>query len=179
MSRVDSVTSSGPAKAQLRGETSSEGSPRRQPKWLTEVVASVLKDVRGTVKAIAIALNVQEGAVYKVADLHDPNALKAFWIPTITQETGSFAILDALEAQVGRVAFVLPSGAASDELHARVAATVKEFGEMLQTSGTALEDGHLSIAERDALVREIDESVRVLCEYRAAVITKASKDAAA
>lgn len=175
MSRMQSVTSAVPVKAQLRGEISAN----RQPQWLTDVVASVIHAVRGTTKAIALALGVPEGAVYKVADINDPNALKAFWIPTITRETGSFVILDALEAQVGRVAFVLPSGEASDELHRRVAATVKEFGEMLQTSGRALEDGHLSLQERDALVMEIDESVRVLCEYRAAVIAKAQKDAAA
>jgi hypothetical protein len=168
-------TSAVPAKAGLRGEILT----KREPAWMTDAIRATVHGARGNAKVIAPEVGRTESYVTDVADPTRNATLKAYEIPAFIRATGDFQILDALEAQVGRVAFVLPSGEASDELHARVAATVKEFGEMLQTSGQALADGRLTSAERDALVNEIDESVRVLCEYRAAVITKASKDAAA
>jgi hypothetical protein len=118
------------APAELRGETSV-----KQPRWLTEAVATAVHVVRGQADAIAAALSVGANRVYEVADINAPVALKAFWIPAIVRETGSFAILDALEAQVGRVAIPIPSGttcADRSDLVQFTAALMREVGEALE-----------------------------------------------
>ncbi len=93
--------------------------------------------------------------------------------------TGRFDILDAIEAQCGRVAYVVPTERATGALHARLAEMVKEFGETLETSGAALADGRLDATECGAVVRQVDEAIRVMCQFREAAVLKARIDEAA
>jgi hypothetical protein len=160
-------------KRELRGEIS----PKQQPMWLTGPVVETLHADRGVVKRIAIALEIPEREVYRVADAQGPRPLPAYWMPTIIGETGSFAILDAVEARVGRVAFPLPVlPAHHDELNRELARTVTMFGEFLQVHGETLADGVLEAYEAATLLRALDDVIAGACEYRALVVTKARQD---
>lgn len=161
----------------LRGETSANA----QPAWMTAAIVETGHKDRGTVKVIADGLGKPERAVYPFFDRYDPKPLKAAWIPAIVRATGDFRILDAIEAQLGRVAFSfhLPDALDHSALHTQLTLAVKEFGDVLQVAGTALADGRLDARERDRLVDEIDEQLRVMCQFRAAVLIKAEQDAAA
>lgn len=171
---LDDIRRAAPAKSELRGEISP-----KQPAWLGDVVRDTLHRERGTVKAVAATLGVTEHAVYDAAG-HQPQALRAWWIPAICRETGSFAILDALEAQVGRVAFALPAvNPHLEEMNREFARTVKQFGAFIETNGDALADGILEDAEVRPLVRAIDSMIADLSEYRALVLDKAHHDATA
>lgn len=172
LNRIDRAA---PVTAKLRGEIS----PNVQPAWLTDVVAALVHRERGTAKAIADALAVKPRAVYAAADRHDASALRAYWIPTICRETKSFALLDALEAQVGRVAFELPRLAAhDDEMLQELARTVTKFGEFVSENGAALEDGRLEAHEVRTVIKTIDAMIAGLCEYKALFLAKAEQDGA-
>lgn len=70
-------------------------------------------------------------------------------------------MLDYLEACVGRVAFAIPKGPACvADLQAELARTIKEFGDVVQASGEALEDGCLSRDEVVRIEREVHDLVR-------------------
>jgi hypothetical protein len=158
------------AHAELRGETSA-----KQPRWLTDVVATTVHAVRGTVKAIAIALGERESAVYEVADSNSPRPLKAYWIPAIVHETGSFAILDALEARVGRVAIPIPSATTCAEradLVQFTATLMREVGEALTEIGASIADGTISLAEYQRIQQQIRDAHAALASVDAIVAQK-------
>lgn len=169
--RLDSIAHPIPAKAELHGEISA----KRQPGWLTTVVAAVVHAERGRVKAIAADVPASEAAVYRVADINDADPLKAWWIPAICRVTGSFAVLDAIEREVGRVAFVLPQ--ASSSAHADViqhtAVVVQEFGEALARVSGAMADGTITPMERDHIEREIADVHASLAALQALIARKA------
>lgn len=158
----------------IKAEPDGEISPKRQPRWLSEVVATVIHSVRGTTKVLADALPASEAAVYRVADINDADPLKAWWIPTICRETGSFAILDAIEREVGRVAFVLPQSSSLD--HADViqhtATVVREFGEALSRVSQSVADGSITLAECHQIEREIGDVHAALASLQALVAAK-------
>jgi len=163
-----------PAKAELRGESS----PNAQPRWLTEVVSCTLHHERGTVKRVAADLGVREGAVYDVADINGPKPLKAAWIPTICEVTGSFAILDAIEARVGRVAFKLPAvNPHADAMTQELAREARLFADFLHEAADDLADGRLQPHEVKPLLHAIDRLVAGLAQFRARVVRKAAEDA--
>jgi hypothetical protein len=163
--------------APLPGEFAGEIST--QPGWMTRAVHDVIHAHRGTVKVIADALGLKrEKAIYQVADGNDPKPIKAWWIPTITRITGSFAILDALEAQVGRVAFVLPPvNPRVEEMNRELARLLQEFGQFLETNGIVLADGKIEPHEVPSMLKAIDAILAGVSEYRAMVLEKATSDA--
>lgn len=134
----------------------SEKFPKKQPRWMTEAVACSVHAERGTVKRIASALDVREGAVYEVADINDPADVKAWWLPTIVRETGSFAALDALEREVGRCAFELPQVTTpeSADVVQHTAKVVQEFSDVLNRVSASIADGTITEAEQRAIERE-------------------------
>lgn len=174
--QLNGIDRATPATAKLRGEIS----PKRQPQWLSDLVADVVHADRSNAKVIADALGVKLRAVYAAADRHDASALPAGWIPTVCLELKSFAILDALEAQVGRVAFSLPQVKPTvDEMHLELARTVTGFGTFLQANGLALADRRIEPSEAKPLLSSIDAMLAGVAEYRAMVVTKLEQDAAA
>lgn len=158
----------------IKAEPHGEISPKRQPRWLSDVVATVIHAVRGTTKVLADALPASEAAVYRVADINDADPLKAWWIPTICKETGSFAILDAIEREVGRVAFVLPTAvhAGHADVIAHTATVVHEFGEALARVSQSLADGTITDAERQSIDREIGDVHATLASLQALIAQK-------
>lgn len=172
-SRFDGIATTRPAHAKLRGEIS--GNP--QPAWLTEAVHATVHGARGLAKVIADALGCREQHVTDLADGTRRVSLKAHEIPALTTAAGSFAVLDALEASVGRVAFRLQTSGAPDALGRKLSAAVKQFGEFLEVTGEALEDGRLQPTEVPDVLREIDELLAALCEYRARLEAQARVDA--
>ena len=149
-----------------------------QPPWMTEAVHDVVHARRGLVKVIAEALGLKRDLpVYQVADLNDPKPLKAWWIPTICAATQTFALLDVLEARVGRIAFVLPPvNPHVEEMNRELARLLQEFGQFLETNGVALADGKLEPHEVPALLNAVDTILAGVSEYRAMVVQKATQD---
>jgi Phage regulatory protein CII (CP76) len=160
------------AKAELRGELSP-----KQPQYLTDAVGVSVHRVRGTVALLAAALGVPERAVYRAADVNDPEPLKAWWIPEVVRVTNSFAVLDVLEARVGRCAFALPSvNPRVDEMSRELARAVQRFGAFLETNGDVLADGRIEKHEIGPMLRSIDDILAGLSEYRALVLEKFQGD---
>lgn len=169
-----------PASTRTEAELRGEIFPNQQPAWLTEAVVATLHGARGLVKRVAIALGVREKAVYEVGDASAPRALKAAWIPALVLETGSFAILDALERQVGRVAFpIVTKTDRQDVLQQALAREVTAFGEFLSETAADMADGRISESELRRILPEMDSLVARTLEFRALVIAKARTDAAA
>lgn len=160
----------------LQGEK--RGEICAQPFWLTEAVATQIHATRGTVKRIKAALGVEEREVYRVADINDPKPLKAHWIPTICQETGSFLILDILEARVGRRAFLCPPAHPDHgEFFDQTARCFCTLSDAAQSLPEILRDGVINPAERAeflALAREAQAQLARLIDL---VETKAADDA--
>lgn len=94
----------------LRGER-----VNRQPSWLYDALRVTVHGSRGTAKVIACELGCKDNHVTDLADPIVGRQLKAFEIPGMVRGSGSYAILDALEAQVGRVAFHRVTLAGLDE----------------------------------------------------------------
>lgn len=164
----------GEGQRRLRGENPANP----QPAWLYDAVRATVHRERGTAKVIACDLACKESHVTDLADPLRRVPLKAFEIPDITRASGSFAILDALEAQVGRVAFHLPSvNPHVDQMNRELARTLKQFGEFIETNGDVLEDGRIEPHELQLLLGTIDAMVADLSEYRALAIEKARLDA--
>lgn len=171
-SLCESTGGARPAHAKLRGEISVNA----QPAWLTRAVHETVHGVRGTAKVIADALGCRE---HHVTDLADPTRrvpVKAYEIPAMTRATGSFAILDALEQAVGRVAFRLETAGAPDAMRRKLSEAVRQFGEFLEVTGEALEDGRLQPHETTEVLTEIDQLIATLCDYRARVVAQAQAD---
>ncbi len=96
----------------------------------------------------------------------------------VTQESAALpthrnhVLLDWMEAQVGRVAFVMPTAAAGDisgDVVARAQHAIEQFGELLQRSGRTDADGNGVVNAADvALVeqegREVMAAVAALVE---------------
>lgn len=161
-------------KAELRGETSA-----KQPRWLTEVVATSVHAVRGTVKRLAAALGERESAVYERADINHPKPVPAWWLPTLCRETGSFAVLDEIERQVGRRAFQLP---AMDPIHGeffeQASALVVSIAETVDTLPGILKDGRIDADERARFRSEAERAIADLWRLVSMVEQKAERDAA-
>lgn len=169
MPDVNSIRRALPVKAELRGEISP-----KQPTWLTEAVAVSVHAQRGQVKAIAAATGEREAAIYRAADINDATPLKAWWIPAICLETGSFTILDVLEAQVGRCAFQLPKATAENADVATAAGrAAREFGDVLADVGGALMDGTITRAEAATVEKQIAEMHVALAALSAVLARKA------
>lgn len=159
----------------IPGESAGEISS--QPRWLTDAAADVLHRVRGTIEAVALTLRVPKHRVYGVADRHQPKPLPAWFIPTICRETSTFTLLDLLEAQCGRVAFLLPPvNPCVEEMNRELARLLQEFGSFLETNGTVLADGRLEPHEVPGMLRAIDDILAGMSEYRAMVVRKAATD---
>lgn len=157
----------------LRGEISA-----KQPQWLTDAIAVVVHAERGQVKVIEEVLGLPERTFYPYADINSPKRLPAAWIPDICRVTGRFTILDALEAQVGRVAFALPRvNPDATVMNQELARSVTAFGEFLKENGDVLADGRIEPHEVKPLVSSIDQMIADLSEYRALVLEKAGRDA--
>jgi hypothetical protein len=159
------------AKAELRGEVS----PKRQPRWLTELVATVLHGERGTAKVVADELPAPIAKVYRVADSNDADPLPAWWIPAVCRVTGSFAILDALEARVGRVAIPIPvptTCAERADLVQFTAALMREVGEALSEIGSSIADGTINPVEHQRIQQQIRDAHAALASVDAIVAQK-------
>jgi acyl-CoA hydrolase len=170
--QLDSIRRPSPLPAELGGEIS----PNAQPRWLTDTIATAVHAERGTVKRIAAALQVGDGRVYEVADINAPKPLRAAWIPTFCQETGTLAILEAIAHQCGAVVFRLPATANPEHqdvvLHA--ASTMKEVGEALTAVSASLADGTITDAERVEIERQIDDAHEALAALSFVVSRKAA-----
>lgn len=133
---------------------------------LKEVLQRWAKGSRLTLVRQADHLNVPKSTLanYVNPDVPDCHYPLRLLIPQ-TVLLNDFAVLDYLEACVGRVAFRLPE--ISNEFKGfrrELAATVKEFGEVLEATGTALLDNHVSSEELVLIEREVNELVRqALC----------------
>jgi len=72
-----------------------------------------------------------------------------------------FGMMDYLESCLGRVAFGLPGAPECVvDLQGELARTIREFGDVVQVSGEALEDGLISRNEVKRIEREVHELVR-------------------
>lgn len=171
-SRLESIRATERPPARLRGETP----VRLQPEWLTDAVRESVHGERGRAKAIALALNVAEGAVTDAADPTRRVSLKAYWIPAIVAESGCFAILDALERAVGRVAFQLPRALSADhaDIVQHTGQSMQEFSEVLSHVAMSIQDGTITAVECQRLEQQIDEAqaslerVRVVARHKVA-----------
>lgn len=143
----------------------------KQPAWLTEAVAVSVHRERGTAKAIAAELGIAIERVYEVADVNSPKPLKAGWIPAIVTETHSFAVLDALERAVGRVAFQLPHAVSPDhaDIVKHTADAMREFGEALSVVSSSIADGTICQQERAHIARQIGDVHAALASLQALV----------
>lgn len=83
------------------------------------------------------------------------------------------AILYALAAELGHVCIRLPDpGMGADALSAALIDASAEFGDIATEVREATRDGSVSPAERDAIVRQIDEAIEALVRMRAVVSGK-------
>jgi hypothetical protein len=156
----------------LRGEISTKAVPTA----LHDAIRQTILGRRSDSKQIADALGEKLPAVYAMADLR--TMVKLHQVPVMARVTNCFAVPDWIEAQLGRVAFRLPSvNPHVEEMNRELARTVKQFGEFLETSGDALADGLLEPHEVPGVLRAIDTMLAGLSEYRATVVEKAHHDA--
>lgn len=171
---LDSIDGEVDARGKMRGEIFS-----KQPDWLTEAVRATIHGTRARAKVIADALARPIVHVYKLANqnVSDRKDLRAHEIAPITMATGDFAILDAIELRVGRIAFRLPAvNPHLDQMNQQFARTVKQFGSFIEENGDALADGILEPHEVAPLVRDIDAVIAMASEYRALILEKAKTD---
>lgn len=152
------------AQVELRGETSRES----QPAWLTQAIAIQVHCERGQVKRIAQAVHRAESLVYRWADINGPVAMPAWAVPALCEETGKYTVLDALEQQVGRVAFRIPrvTSVHRDVLE-QIAHVTRETADVLTSSSQSLADGELTAEEVTQIEKQIDENIAALAAYRA------------
>jgi hypothetical protein len=162
------------AKTKLRGEIPTNP----QPAWLSDAVRQTVHRERGLSKVILDALDCAE---YHVTDIADPTrrvALRAYEIVPIVLATSDFAILDALEAQVGRRAFVLPPFRPDHgEFFDQSARCFTALSETVQALPEILRDGRIDGCERAEFLAEAREAQAALARLIDMVDTKAQQDA--
>lgn len=84
----------------------------------------------------------------------------------------NYTLLDFLERQVGRVAFLLPAvtAGAVDPTGVRYATeALVEFTELLRRYGTGMADGRMTAEERDAVLAKKADVIRAICVLTAYV----------
>jgi hypothetical protein len=161
--------------SKLRGEIS-----EKQPRWFTDAIADQVYAQRGAVKSIASELGIpdKEHRIYAIADRNKPAICPAFYLPAICQATGTFTVLDVLEAQVGRRAFVLPSASLEGgEFFEQSTECFATLSKAVQQLPGILEDGHISDEERARFVAKASEGQAALARLVDMVDTKAAADA--
>lgn len=88
----------------------------------------------------------------------------------------NYALLDWMEAQVGRVAVLLPAGSgAQSESFELARSVIREAGEAIERFGAALEDGRVTDAELANVEHEVDEAIAALTRLKLAAIAQHSR----
>lgn len=96
-----------------------------------------------------------------MSDAH--RGLPARLIIPLTLLTNNTAIMDALEARIGRVGIpVQTDGRSHADMVEATAAAVREFGELLAAHADALTDARVTPAEREKIRREAYEAMQAI-----------------
>ena len=109
-------------------------------------------------KQVAAVLGISPVTVYQYAE--GKRDLPARLVPGVTLATGSFLLLDSLEAAVGRVGIPLPSG--EDLELGTIRRVMREFAELVETACSALEDGTITAAELGNVRRDGIEAIAAI-----------------
>lgn len=123
-----------------------------------------------TLPVIAKRINRSYNALAKAfSPYDDQHALRGDVIVPATLASGdspedrNYALLDWMEAQVGRVAFVVPVAATADGM--AQAHAVKTFAEYLQRSAEAASDGIYTIDEVGRIEDEANDAIRAIATH--------------
>lgn len=140
-----------------------------QPATLGEVVYCVVHHSRIDAKTIAERLGVRYTYLTDAASPdRDEVQFQARLIVPITLATGNDALLRYLAAQCGYVAFKVPTASdAHADVVAHTAKVVREFGDVLTASATAMADHAITASEAAGVCQEIDELIGALASHKA------------
>lgn len=141
---------------------------------LHEAIRAVVTESRTPPKAIATDIGIPYATLmsytYEPGENDGARGLPARLIVPITKATGNTALLDFLEAAVGRLAFAIPKADGPPAEILKIAGAVaREAGQAISALGESVEDGMLNELERLSVVREIREAIRELARALAAV----------
>ena len=94
--------------------------------------------------------------------LHGRSAIPPEKLPELCTRFGDYQLLDVLEQQAGRVAYLLPhaEGLTSMEDAQAVQKLIKEVGEALQALAETLQDGIVTQEELETTIPELDDVIR-------------------
>ncbi len=129
---------------------------------LKEVLHRWAKGSRFTLARQADQLNIPKSTLSNacnpdVTDCH----YQLRWLVPHTVMLGDYTLLDWLESCVGRVAFRIPEVPTKySDFRRELSRSVREFGELLDAVGTALEDSHVSSEELVRIEQEGNDVVR-------------------
>lgn len=84
----------------------------------------------------------------------------------LTATSKCTAVLDVLAAQSGCILTPLPLISGAPVLSAQLARVLKETGDVVAGAGQALEDQKISLRERTGLIRQVDEALAALVQFR-------------
>lgn len=125
--------------------------------WLQQTLLNSRKSVASIAEAMGFK---SESSLYKSTNPSENHRLHLENLPVLIHETGDFAILDEIEALLGRVSFVIPTAQAVPEIHAETGKAIKEFGELIQEVAQAVLDGRIDRIEKERLEKEGHEAIR-------------------
>lgn len=125
-------------------------------------------------KILAVKLGISYSYLANAAnpDLEDFHFQLKHLIPLI-ENTNDLQVLDYIESAVGRVAIELPHIEDPKLIHTELCRTIKEFGDMTQAAGRAMEDNKISVSEAKRIEKETMELIS-----QAMLFLKSVQDAA-
>lgn len=124
----------------------------------TARVLSSYKKSDTDIAELADAMGIKYSTLQRQLNEYDPYLFPVTQLIGLVKHTGNFAIMDHLEARLGRVAVPLPEkGKALDAL--ACAGFVKEAGEALSAMSIAMADGKVTRDEAKRIRAELSDLI--------------------
>ncbi|MFQ5701433.1 MAG: phage regulatory CII family protein [Acidobacteriota bacterium] len=139
-----------------------------------EAIRTTITESEAPPKSIATDIGIPYATLmsysYEPGENDGARGLPARLIVPLIKASGNTAILDFLEAAVGRIAFDIPRPDAPPELAIKSAGLIaKEAGEVIETIADAILDGRITKAEAHRIQREAKDAIRELARALAVV----------
>lgn len=156
------------------GRKACRSGDRCAPTTLADALYCAAHHSTPTMTAIAAALGVRPSYL---ADASNPDRddthFQARWLVPLMQVTDNLAPLRFLAAAMRCVLVPLPvTPATTDGVYQAFTAAVSEIGEDGAAIQLALADGHITIAEAERVLAELDDTTQALIGVKAAILAR-------